>query len=175
MTIALTVEDGTGLSDANTFVSLVDAKARWDGRGISYSAYADDVLNGALVRASSFLTDAYSWDGYRINGRDQALAWPRKCVTDRDGYLVADDAVPREIIAATCEIAIVEAATPGAMNPSVVLSEKVVSEQVGSIRVEYANTYSSAEDSRPTLTIVNDLIDQFLSNGGDEMPTLLRM
>ncbi|MCB1116086.1 MAG: hypothetical protein KDK71_06410 [Chlamydiia bacterium] len=164
MAITLIVEDGTGKDDANALVSLNDAKAYWDGRGTSYVSFTDDALSGAIVRASAFLGAAYQWRGDKINGRAQTMPWPRSGVTDRDGYDVADNEVPREIIAACCEIALFEATTPGGMNPSVVLAEKVTSEQVGAIRIEYANLFSSASASRPVLLIVSDLVDQFVDN-----------
>lgn len=163
MAVTLVVEDGTGKSDANAVISLAAFKAYLDERGISYSAYTDDQLNGALVRASAFLTNAFVWDGLKVNGRDQTMSWPRVNMLDREGWTIPSTEVPREVVAACAEIAIYEAATPGAMNPSVVLAEKVRSEQVGSIRVEYANLFTSASDARPTLTIIHDLLAPFLS------------
>lgn len=165
MAVTLTVEDGTGKSDANALVSLSGLKAYADERGTSYSAYSDDQLNGAIVRASAFLTNAFVWDGLKVNGRDQTMAWPRVNMTDREGWVIPSDEVPREVVAACTEVALYEAATPGSMNPTVVLAEKVRSEQVGSIRVEYANLFTSASDARPTLTVIQDLLAPFLSHG----------
>lgn len=174
MAVTLIVEDGTGKSDANALVSLVDAKEYWDGRGTDYSAYTDPELNGALVRASSFLATAYQWQGIKVNQRAQTMPFPRSGVFDREGWSVLQTEIPREVKAAACEIAIYEAATPGGMNPNVVLADKVTSEQIGPIRMEYANASSGAESSRPVLTIVSDLIDQFLDNNAGAF-TLLRM
>lgn len=173
MPITLIVEDGTGKDDANALVALSVAKVYWDGRGTSYVGLSDDALNGAIVRASAFLGSAYRWHGVKINGRAQTMPWPRSGVTDRDGFTVASNEVPREIVAACCEIALFEANNPGGMNPSVVMAEKVTSEQVGSIRIEYANLFSSASASRPVLLIVSDLIAPFVDSGADF--TLLRV
>jgi hypothetical protein len=164
--VTLIVEDGTGKSDANALVSLDAAKEYWDSRGTSYSSYSDDQLNGAIVRASAFLTNAFVWGGLKVHGRDQTMAWPRVNMIDREGWVVPSTEVPREVTAACAEIALYEAETPGAMNPNVVLAEKVRSEQVGSIRVEYANLFTSASDARPTLTVIQDLLAPFLSSGG---------
>lgn len=164
MTVTLVVEDGTGKSDANALVSLAQLKDYADERGTAYSAYTDDQLNGAIVRASAFLTNAFVWGGLKVHGRDQTMAWPRVNMTDREGWVVLPTEVPREVVAACVEIALYEAATPGAMNPSVVLSDKVRSEQIGSVRVEYANLFTSASDARPTLTVIHDLLAPFLSN-----------
>lgn len=165
MAVTLVVEDGTGRSDANALVSLTEAKTYWDGRGTSYSSYTDDQLNGAIVRASAFLTNAFVWQGLKVNGRDQVMPFPRHALLDRDNWPVSSTEVPREVVAACSEIALYEAANPEAMNPQVVLSEKVRSEQVGSIRVEYANIFNNATDARPVLTVVSDLLWPFLANG----------
>lgn len=165
MPITLIVEDGSGRSDANAVVSLAEFKAYCDGQGKSYSAYEDDVLNAAIVRASAFLVNAYVYQGQKINRRLQAMPFPRYAVTDREGWPVLPTEIPHEFKDACCEIALYEAATPGAMNPSVVQSEKVRSEQVGSIRVEYANLFNSAADTRPVLLAVNDLLWPFLAPG----------
>lgn len=174
MAVTLIVEDGTGKSDANTLISLAAAKAYWDSRGISYSAYTDDALNAALVRASAFLANAFLWQGIKVNQRAQTMPFPRSGVFDREGWSVLQDEIPREVKDACCEIAIYEVETPGAMAPSVVLATQVKSEQIGPIRIEYANTFSSADASRPTLVYVNELIDQFLDNSVGDF-TLLRM
>lgn len=165
MAVTLIVEDGAGKSDANALLSLSGLKAYADERGISYSAYTDDQMNSAIVRASAFLTNAFVWDGLKVHGRDQTMAWPRVNMTDREGWVIPSTEVPREVLAACAEIAFYEAATPGAMNPSVVLADKVRSKQIGSIRVEYANLFTSASDARPTLTVIHDLLAPFLSHG----------
>jgi hypothetical protein len=51
------------------------------------------------------------------------------------------------------------------MNPTVVQSDKVRSEQVGAIRIEYANLFNNVSDSRPILMIVADMIWPFLATG----------
>lgn len=162
MAVTLIVEDGTGRSDANALTSLAEFKAYCDGKGSDYSTFTDDQLNGAIVRASSFLTNAYVWDGLKIKGRNQVLAFPRYALTDRDNWPVDVASVPREIKAACAEIALYEVANPGAMNPSVVRYDRMKSEQIGAIRVEYANMFNNVSDARPVLMIVADLVWPFL-------------
>ena len=169
MAITLTVENGTGRGDANALIALNDFKSYCDDQGLSYAGFADDALNGAIVRSSAFLTNAFVWQGSKINGREQTMAFPRNGLVDRDGWSVPNNEVPREIKAACCEVALYEATNPGAMNPSVVLADKVRSEQVGSIRVEYASLFNNATDSRPTLTVVSDLVAAFVATGGSAL------
>lgn len=173
MAVILIAEDGTGRSDANSLIDLAFAKAYWDEHGVSYSTYTDDQLIAALIRASAFLANAYLWQGIKINQRAQTMPFPRSGVFDREGWSVLQNEIPREVKAACCEIAVYEAATPGGMNPTVVMADKVTSEQIGPIRMEYANATSGAESSRPVLVAVEDLIDPFLDV--EIGATLLRM
>lgn len=167
--MALTVEDGTGLADADSFVSVAAADAYHDARGntawVSSSSPADEDKEQALRRASYFLSNSYSWQGYPVNGRSQALAWPRTGVTDAEDYAVPSTSVPREIADATCEIALRELVSPGAMNPDVTLSAQVKREKVDVLEVEYSNAFTDADASRPILLIVRDMIGGLLKTG----------
>jgi hypothetical protein len=164
----LTVEDGTGLGDADSFISLADATAYHAARGnAAWTAegVTDDLREQALRRATSFLSASFPWAGYRVRGRDQALAWPRYGVSDVEGWAVPSDAVPREVRDATAEVALRELAAPGSMTPDVVLSERIKSEQVGPIRTEYFGS-TSVDEVRPTLLIVRDLVGGLLARWG---------
>jgi hypothetical protein len=165
--MTLIVEDGTGLSDAESFISEEDAERYFVDRGITTWSAAELVDRiAALRRASAFLTAAYVWQGIRVRQRLQALAWPRYGMVDRELYPILATEIPVELKQACCEIALAELSDPGCMNPSVVLAQQARAEQVGDIRVEYTNTYSSPNASRPVLTIVNDLLAPFLANQG---------
>lgn len=161
MAVTLIVEDGTGRSDANALISLEYFKSYCDSQGKDYSSFSDDQLNAAIVRASAFLTYAFKWEGIKMNGRSQLMAFPRYGLNDRDGWPIQRGEMPRELTAAAAEITLVEATTPGSMSPSVTPSERVRSEQVGPIRVEYANIFNSPNDSRPVLLAVLDLLWPF--------------
>lgn len=169
--MTITVEDGTGKVDADAFVSLADFKLYCDGRGKDYSAYADAALEQAIVRASDYLSNGFSWKGYKVNprgasGGEQALAWPRTGVVDANGYSVASDSVPLEIEKATYEIAAVEMVTPGAMQPTYTPSERVKREKVGPLETEYHISDTSPQSARPVLLSVRDLIGGLLSTSG---------
>lgn len=165
MTVTLIVEDGTGRSDANAAISLAAFKTYCDDRGKDYSAFTDDVLNEAIVRASAFLVNAYVWQGSKVNRRAQTMVFPRYSMTDKEGWPVVPPEIPREYTDACCEITFYEAGNPGGLNPTVTNADLVKSEQVGSIRVEYARLFNSASEARPTLLIVNDLLWPFLGAG----------
>jgi hypothetical protein len=158
-----------GAPDADSFASLEQADAYHSARG--HGAWADagdDNKEAALRRATAYLSSSFSWRGYRLNRRAQSLAWPRHDVIDSDGDAVPFDAIPAEIVAATCEIAAVELANPGAMSPAVDLARQVKSEAVDLIKVEYVAP-NGVDAARPALPLVMDLIGGLLSPSGSSL------
>ena len=57
MTVALVVEDGTGLTGANAYVSAADFAAYFAGRGVTPPPF-DTVT--AILRATQYLQSHYS-------------------------------------------------------------------------------------------------------------------
>ena len=168
--MALVVEDGTGKTDADAFISVAYFKAYADARGHSYADYTDAQIEQAIIRSTDFLSDSFTWEGFKRNERgnldgEQSLAWPRSWVEDRNGYSVPNDEIPDEIERATAEIVRRELETPGSMTPDYTPSERVKSERVGPLTVEYDLSRTDAESVRPVLLVVRDLIGQFLKRG----------
>lgn len=171
--MSLTVEDGTGLAAADAFVSVDDCDAYCTAQGLNgwtsatRSPAADD--EAAIRRATSWLSNSFTWKGYKLNGRSQALAWPRTDVEDEEGEDVASDEVPAEIVQACCIAAAYERANPGGLSPSVTLQNRVKAKGVGPLRKEFFAAPMTAESARPILTLVNDLIGGLLSGGNNAL------
>lgn len=165
--MALNVEDGTGLPDADAFVSVEDCDAYCEAQGLSdwtsatRSPAEDD--EAAIRRATTWLSNTFSWKGSKLNGRAQALAWPRTDVEDGDGEDVASDEVPVEIVQACCIAAAYERANPGGLTPTVALTDRVKREKVDVLEIEYVTAPANADASRPTLTLVQDMIAGLLA------------
>lgn len=151
-----------GAADADAFVSLEDCDTYCTAQGLTdwtsaaRSPPEDD--EAAIRRATRWLSTAFTWKGYRTNGRDQSLAHPRVDLTDEEGEDIASDEIAIEIVQACCIAAAAERASPGILAPSVNLTERVKSERVGDIAVEYATASMSAEASRPVLLAVRDIV-----------------
>lgn len=108
--MALVTEDGTGLSTAESFVSVEDATAYHAARGNSaWAALASDTVREQLLRkASDYMEAAYrlKWAGRRVSV-DQGLSWPRYDVPMRDtGSYYDSDAVPAAVANACAELAL---------------------------------------------------------------------
>jgi hypothetical protein len=141
----MTVEDGTGLSTANSYASVAEADAYHTLRGNTAWTGADEVKEAALIRATSYITGEYSsrWPGYRSSAT-QALDWPRSEALDSDGYY--QSGVPVAVKVATIEAALLELVTAGTLTESQDRGGAIVREKVGPIETEYS-------DNAPTGTV----------------------
>ena len=139
--MAFVVEDGTGLSTANSYVSLAEwTTYNTDRNNTEALAYSDAAVQGALIYATEYLDQQYDW--YSLaQSTTQALGWPRAAFYIRDNKYIAGDSVPQPIKNATIELAI--AHLSNALNSSD--SENVVSERYGDASITYkgsSKTYS---------------------------------
>jgi hypothetical protein len=158
--MALIVEDGSGKSDSESYISVADASSYHTARGnTAWAALATDALReAALRRATDYMRQAYRsrWQGYKVN-EDQALDWPRYDV-EVEGYAVDSDIVPTEVKNACAELAL--KASAAELNPD--LTQGVLSEQVGSISV----TYDKASPQFTRYRAIDALLSPYLKAGG---------
>lgn len=107
MAFAFVVEDGTGLPDATSYVSVeeaddiitmnIHASASWEALDV-----ADK--ERLLAWASRYLDERTRWFGHKAV-EASALRWPRSGVTDRDGVRLDANMIPRQLQIATAEMA----------------------------------------------------------------------
>lgn len=75
--MALIIEDGSIVTDANSFASLTQIKNYLALRGLDITTVDDAVLETYAVRATDFLNSLeYNYKGDRVQA-SQPLAWPR--------------------------------------------------------------------------------------------------
>lgn len=156
--MVLIVEDGTGKSDAESYVSAANCEAYASSRGLTFTDNASG--EAALRRATGWLDATYMarWPGVRVHGRNQALQWPRTGAEDIDGNPIGDDEIPAELIDALCEAACREFATSGALSPDVVPAQIVQSASVdGAVSVTYAGEPTAA-GMLPIITAVDNIL-----------------
>lgn len=130
------VEDGTGLADADSYVSVEDARSIAAKRGIVLTA-SDVELESQLVQAADRL-NAYEdrFMGMRTSTA-QALSYPRTG-SFRFGSSLDSAAIPRELKLAQVQIA-------GMLNDGLSVwydgeSQGVKSETISVLSVTYADT-----------------------------------
>ena len=129
--MSIVVEDGTGLANAVTYVSVADADAY-------HSAFGNDAWTGtdaakeiALRRAAQYIDARYSFRGLRKTST-QALEWPRVAY-EPDGRL--EEWPPTRLVHACCEAALRALSDTLQADAS---ADSVTREKVGEIEVEYA-------------------------------------
>lgn len=145
--MTIIVEDGTGVADANSYVSLEDCIAYCAAQGLNFSASPDVGAEAAIIRARRSLDSMYlsKYPGTRTFGRDQSLEWPRHdldnsvtgdLVTDIEGNTIDDEEIPIEIINAQCELAARELVEANSTMPD--LDRAVLSIKAGPVGITYA-------------------------------------
>jgi hypothetical protein len=156
--MALTVEDGTGLATADSYVSLVDALAYHAAMGnTAWAASTDAAREIALRRAAQYLDTEYRYRGTRYNAT-QALEWPR--VEYEDG--IRPEAWP----VAAVEQAACEAALRALTNTlrSDVSMDQITEETVGPITIKY-----SSKSGQTRYPVVGSLLRRYVIGGGSSM------
>lgn len=163
--MTLVVEDGTGLANANSYVSVTEADAYWAGMGAdgtSWQALTTAQKEAALILATRYINNAgiFRYRGTR-KSYEQRMEWPRTGAAERNGPAIPDTVVPWRVkdavLAASLE------ATKGALEPRLKRGGKVVSSRVDAISVTYA-TDAPATD---TLVAVDGLLGPLLRTGRD--------
>jgi len=106
MAIEFVVEDGTGKSDATSYISVADMKQYWDNMEYDYSALSDAEIQALLNKATQIIDGQYFnlWPGTRSSST-QALQWPRSDATYPDEYTIASTEIPKELPDAASEMA----------------------------------------------------------------------
>lgn len=104
--MALIVETGTGLANAESYVSVTEANAYFAGRNNAVWDAADtiDKKEPALRKAAQYIDAEYRFKGDRYS-RAQALSWPRLNIVF-DGYELPINEIPRQVKWAACELAL---------------------------------------------------------------------
>jgi len=102
------VEDGTGISNSNSYVTLAEADAYFTSIGELGWAGTDDFKNQNLINATSAMDATYGqrYLSYLRDNTSQALLWPREDVWDRHGRRIGSGAIPVTLQNAQCEMAL---------------------------------------------------------------------
>ena len=165
--MTLIVEDGSGLSTAESYISAADASTRHTNLGNTNCALlTSDEMEQALRRATVYMEQAYRerWQGY-VQHLDQALSWPRNSVVIDGWRWIATDIVPAEVANACADLALKAAA--GDLNAD--LTRGVVRKKVGPLETEF-DRYSP-QSTR--YVAINMMLAPFLK-GASANATLVR-
>ena len=162
--MSLIVEDGSIVENANTYVSLADARAILESRGLVLSGN-DTTDTAALLRAMDWLESKRGlYAGMKVE-MDQPLQWPRASVF-LDGYAFPDDEIPNILIVAQCLLAVEALTNPLFVNRT---GERILMEKVDVLETRYSN--SSSTKAQPFFAAVEALINPLLKIQFGGLPT----
>lgn len=99
--MSLIVEDGSGVSGAESYTSVADADTYHTNHGdpTTWDGASDAVKETALRMATLYvdLTYGSSFTGRKADA-DYSLEWPRTNVQDQNGYAVDADFIPFDLM-----------------------------------------------------------------------------
>jgi len=165
--MALIVETGSCVPTSNALVSRA-ALIAYAADYLPATVVGDDITtDGAIMRASSWLSSFPIWNGEMTCGRGlQGQAWPRTGVTDCNGDAILDDEVPIEVEHATFVASLAELTSPGILSPTITPGQQRKSVKVDVIQEVFMTpveqgvkgSVDPVETMRPVLTLVGDLL-----------------
>jgi len=177
--MALTVEDGTGLANADAYISIADAETYFANFGRVTTTWnaLDTAAKESKVRSATQHLDRYyggGFSGFRAD-RDQSLEWPRRGAVDDNGWTIDSDAVPVVVQRAMAELALRAAASellPDPASSSIGVTRTM--DKVGELETErwYSAPIGSG-DTDPVYRIVEELLAT-VSQGGSATVALER-
>ena len=147
MAIEFVVEDGTGLTNSTSYVSVAEFLQYWENRGVDYSTaggYTEANIQVWLNDATAYTDLTQCWVG-AISDEDQALAVPRTGWSDCYGRDV-DDSVPGYLKNGVCEIA----GKRQGVDPEQVAEGNIASQSYGPVSISYKGASSGTSISYPT-------------------------
>ena len=152
--MALIVENGTGIEDANAYINIPYVENYLMGdRFALFTALSEDGKEAAIIAGTQLIDISYEWMGNRKT-LEQGLAWPRTGV-ELDGFTV--NGVPAAVKKAACEavwLSMTEESLFSTENNKEVARERVE----GAVDVSYVNPKDKANISITRFEILDKLL-----------------
>ena len=149
--MAIVVEDGTGLSNSNSYVTEAEVNTWASDRGITISGTVSQLIYKAMdyLETLEYIGDKQT--------EAQALQWPRDNVYIDDFY-IEPTTIPQEIKDAEMSLCM---SIDAGVDPMDTICRATKKEKVGEIEVEYMDNASS----RDIISSVNRLLRKLLKDG----------
>jgi hypothetical protein len=163
--MALIIEDGSLVANANSYVTVEEARTYAAARGVTLSA-VDAEVEQLLIPAMDYLeAQRDRYQGTKVSAT-QSLQWPRYPVYI-DGFLFASDEIPNDLKNAECQLAIEKQNGVDLLPTSE--GRAIIKEVVGPLETEYSESVGS--DS-PTMRAVDNLLQPLYNSGGGGLRTI---
>lgn len=169
--MTITVEDGTVVANANSYVSVAEWKAWAEPRGITMPADDADI-EPWLIKAFDYielLRDRYKGE---TTTSGQALSWPRSCVY-YEGSEIDENSIPARLKQAQIQLAIYSSRgiELSPINEGVRGgSQFLIKQKLGPIEREYSEAAFLAANQMPSFYPVDKLLSAFMRVGAGQIP-----
>lgn len=159
--MALIVEDGSIVADADSFISLARGRELAARFGLTISSN-DDTANIELIQGAMYVNAQESrMSGDRVSA-EQTMCYPRSDVY-KYGFMISDNSIPNELekaqIYAAAEIH--ANGSPWSVDNGLSIASKTVS---GAVAVSYFNNGKSGK--RYTIDAVDMILQPLFGGGG---------
>lgn len=161
--MALVIEDGTGVSGANSYITLAEARDYADLRSLLLPT-SDAELEVLIIKAFDYL-EALEYRGEPANPPQDA-SFPRKNLYIQ-GVLFSDSQIPHKLKQAQSQLAF--EATSFDLQPTGD-GREVIKEKVDVIEVEYGE--KGINVARPTFTKVNGFLRDLIKRGSGQLSSI---
>jgi hypothetical protein len=166
--MSLVVEDGSGKSDAQSYVSVADSatyaaliSTLW-GLGATTTAMKENALQLATQYIDLKYGQLFTGQKKASTILTQALEWPRSYVYDAVGNLLSDSAIPTQIKIATIELACAIIAGDSLMAASEDIGT-IESESIGIGPLSVSTSFAGGKSTLKRYPKVEKLVAKFLS------------
>ncbi len=123
--MAMIVEDGTVVANANSYQTEAAFLSYWSDRNITISNTTAEI-EAALIIATQYVDLNNTWKGDAVS-ETQSLDWPRSGAYDKNGFLIDSGVIPDELKNAVNEYAYRQLTS--ALQPDDSQSQTIVSEK----------------------------------------------
>lgn len=154
--MAFVLEDGTGLSNSNAYISTAFFDSYFSDRGVVVSvSFTNTNKQNSIVVATDYVDQVF---GPNLNGRPllttQALQFPRACMYRKDFPCVLITGIPIQLQYAVAEYALRDMVTPGSLMPDPITDESGLQvsasyEKIGPIEERKAFLGSAVQTVKP--------------------------
>ena len=147
----MTVEDGTGLPNADSYVSIEFADTYFSARGVTeWTSLTQTKKEQALIKATDFIDNIFEWHGKK-EFSIQSLRFPRVNIFDYEGEEIKG--IPICLKQAVCDASLIS--TSGELFETAEQNGDVVSETITTLSFTYSKNGSRSTTSTTLYDSIN--------------------
>ena len=126
--MAFIVENGTIVAGATSYATVAEFDAYWTDRNVTLSSTTAQ-KEAALIIATQYADNNYTFVGYLVNSETQPLNWPRSFAIDNQGRNIDPDEIPDALKNGVYELAYREINNSDGIQPDVSDTGELISKE----------------------------------------------